>query len=111
MGRVSVALGAQVTDADIFAATSDGIRTVFVDACRCTSIATISTAPAVTTTRTTPSASRSSPVPRWSGRATESPYDVIHAHDWQAGLVPVLLRTVVRRPPVARDGAGGFHDP
>ncbi len=25
--------------------------------------------------------------------ATEPPYDVIHAHDWQAGLVPVLLRT------------------
>ncbi len=25
--------------------------------------------------------------------ATQPPYDVIHGHDWQAGLVPVLLRT------------------
>jgi starch synthase len=93
LGRVSVSLGAQVTDADIFAATSDGIRTVFVDhpvyfdrdylygtgghdyADNAERFAFLAHAALA-----------------WA--ATGSPYDVIHAHDWQAGLVPVLLRTV-----------------
>ena len=26
------------------------------------------------------------------GARSEAPYDVVHAHDWQAGLVPLLLR-------------------
>jgi starch synthase len=35
-------------------------------------------------------------------------YDVIHAHDWQAGLVPVMLRTVYRDHPILRDTATVF---
>jgi starch synthase len=93
IGRVSVSFGAQVTDADIFAVTTDGLRTVFVDhpvyfdrdylygtgghdyADNAERFAFLAHAAL-----------------EWA--ATEPPYDVIHAHDWQAGLVPVLLRTV-----------------
>ena len=41
--------------------------------------------------------------------STARPFDVVHAHDWQAGLVPVLLRTG-RAPCEARAHADGFHD-
>jgi starch synthase len=34
----------------------------------------------------------------WAGAAGAS-YDVVHAHDWQAGLVPLWLRRGVPRPP------------
>ena len=93
IGRVSVSFGTQVTEADIFAVTSEGLRTVFVDhpvyfdrdylygtgghdyADNAERFAFLAHAAL-----------------KWA--ATESPYDVIHAHDWQAGLVPVLLRTL-----------------
>jgi starch synthase len=93
LGRVSVSFGAQVTDAEVFAATSDGVRTVFIDhpvyfdrdylygtgghdyADNAERFAFLAHAAL-----------------KWA--ASGPPYDVIHAHDWQAGLVPVLLRTV-----------------
>jgi starch synthase len=34
--------------------------------------------------------------------ATQPRYDVIHAHDWQTGLVPVLLRTTYGNHPLGR---------
>jgi starch synthase len=92
IGRVSVSFGAQVTDADIFAATTDGVRMVFIDqpvyfdrdylygtgghdyADNAERFAFLAHATL-----------------KWA--ATGPAYDVIHAHDWQAGLVPVLLRT------------------
>ena len=36
--------------------------------------------------------------------------DVIHCHDWQSALVPVLLRTQHANDPVVRVAAGGLHD-
>ena len=92
IGRVSVSFGAQVTDADLFATTSDGVRTVFIDH-------------PVYFDRDylygtgghdyADNAERFAFLARgaleWA--ATGQPYHVIHAHDWQAGLVPVLLRT------------------
>jgi starch synthase len=92
IGRLSISVGGQVTDAEVFAATSDGVRTVFIDhpiyfdrdylygtgghdyADNAERFAFLAHAAL-----------------KW---AAEGPaYDVIHAHDWQAGLVPVLLRT------------------
>jgi starch synthase len=93
IGRVSVSLGAQVTDAGVFAVTDDGVRTVFIDhpvyfdrdylygtgghdyADNAERFAFLAHAAL-----------------KWA--ATGPPYDVVHAHDWQAGLVPVLLRTL-----------------
>lgn len=38
----------------------------------------------------------------WAARQT-TPFDVVHAHDWQAALVPVYLRTLYRsRPALAK---------
>ena len=102
---IRVALGGQVDDAQIsthrestaYARSSLDITP--------TSIATISTAPPSATIRTTPSALRSSVRRRSIGRPRPvSRYDVVHAHDWQAGLVPVLLKraavdTVRQRTP------------
>jgi starch synthase len=91
IGRVSVPLGTQVAAAEVVATTSDGVRTVFIDhpayfdrdylygtgghdyADNAERFAFLARAAL-----------------EWA--ATGPPYDVIHGHDWQAGLVPVLLR-------------------
>jgi starch synthase len=91
IGRVTVALGGQVGDAELYAVAMDGVRTVFVDhpayfdrdylygaaghdypdnAERFTFLAHAAL--------------------EWAAEA--DPYDIIHGHDWQAGLVPVLLQ-------------------
>ena len=90
-GRVAVPLGAQVTEAEVFATTADGVRTLFIDhpgyfdrdylygtsghdyADNAERFAFLARAAL-----------------EWA--ASGPPYDVIHGHDWQAGLVPVLLR-------------------
>jgi starch synthase len=92
VGRVRVPLGGQVTDAEIHVTTAGSVRTAFVGhpgyfdrdylygtgghdfADNAERFAFFSRA-----------------VLEWA--ATEPRYDVVHAHDWQAGLVPVLLRT------------------
>jgi starch synthase len=35
----------------------------------------------------------------WAARTGRQRYDVIHAHDWQTGLVPVMLATMFRNHP------------
>ena len=75
--------------------------------------ATRSTAPAAATIRTTRGASP------FSARAAleyalharaRRPFDRVHAHDWQAGLAPVYLRTLYADSPLGIDGVG-VHDP
>ena len=67
--------------------------------------ATGSTAAAAGTSTTMPTASRCSPWPRSTSRQATSAIprpDVIHAHDWQAGLALSWLRRDARRWPDAR---------
>ena len=101
IGRVQVPLGGQVAGADVYAVAEGGVRTIFIDQPsyfdrdhlygasghdypdnpeRFAFFARAALEWAADVGR----------VPR-SGHG--APYDVIHCHDWQAGLVPVLLRT------------------
>jgi starch synthase len=91
VASIPVALGAQVAAADILAVSSDGVRTLFVDhpgyfdrdylygagghdyPDNPERYAFLAQAAA-----------------NWAASGGER-YDVVHAHDWQAGLVPVLL--------------------
>jgi len=92
VARVAVPLGTSVTDADIYAVTSAGVRTLFVDH------------PAyfdreclygVGNEDYADNAARFAFLARaaveWAAAAGER-YAVVHAHDWQTGLVPLLLR-------------------
>jgi starch synthase len=92
-GRVTVRLGGQIEDAGIWIAESDGVRTVFIDH------------PAYfdreflygTAGHDYPDnperfAFLASAALEWAAASRER-FDVVHAHDWQAGLVPMLLRT------------------
>jgi starch synthase len=92
IAQIEVPLGAQVSAAEVLATTRDGVRTVFIEkpdyydrdylygaggqdyADNPERFAFLARAAL-----------------EWAG--TQPRYDVIHAHDWQAGLVPVLLRT------------------
>ena len=54
----------------------------------------------------------SSAGPCWKpSRASASPPDVIHANDWQTGLIPALLSEVYRRQAGLRADAVGVHHP
>ena len=79
---------------------------------RSSSIARRCTAPAAPTIRTTRAASRCSCARRSSSRraAARAP-SVVHAHDWQAGLAPVYLKTLYASHPGARRHAERLHDP
>jgi starch synthase len=88
---IRVALGGQVDDAQMFEAEIDGLRTIFVghntyfDRDYLYGVAD----------RDYPDnperfAFFSQAALNWA-TSTGHPYDVVHAHDWQAGLVPVLL--------------------
>jgi len=92
IGSVRVALGGQVTDASLWSVVESGVRTVFIDhppyfdrdylygvadrdyADNAERFAFLCQAAI-----------------EWA--ATSSPaYDVVHVHDWQTGLVPILLQ-------------------
>ncbi len=91
IGRVSVPFGRQITDADVFATIVDGVRTLFIshpgyfdrDYLYGTSGHDYAD-----------NAERFAFLARaaleWA--SSGPPYDVLHGHDWQAGLVPLLLR-------------------
>jgi starch synthase len=96
LGRVDVSLGGQMIDAGIFADITDGVRTLLVDH------------PAYfdrdylygTAGHDYPDnperfAFLDQAALTWAF-STGDRYDVIHAHDWQGGLVPVLLGRMVR---------------
>ena len=105
IGRIRVALGGQVDDSEIYAAAGDGVRTIFIGHTAYFDREYLYGA-----------ADRDYPdnperfaffcqaALNWAA-STGQRYDVIHAHDWQAGLVPVLLEravpthTAAERPP------------
>ncbi|HEY6361976.1 MAG TPA: glycogen synthase GlgA [Vicinamibacterales bacterium] len=90
--RVIVPLGRQVTEADVFATTTDDVRTVFVGhAGYFDRDYLYGTGGHDFADNAERFAFLSRAALEWA--ATEPRYDVVHAHDWQAGLVPVLLRT------------------
>jgi starch synthase len=99
VGKVTVSLGGRVSDAPVFAHHADGVQTLFVEQPE------YFDRPALygQGNRDYPD----NPVRfaflvraalEWA--AANTPYDIVHAHDWQAGLVPVLLRTTFKQHPV-----------
>src|SRR5688572_32870106 len=91
-----VALGRQIEEAGVYETTADGVRTVFIDH------------PAYYDRDFLYGASGhdypdnperfaflAQAALNWAASAAQ-PYDVFHAHDWQAGLVPVLASRMVR---------------
>jgi starch synthase len=93
VGRVSVSLGGRTADAPLFEAGTDGARVLFVDQPE------YFDRPALYGDGNgdyADNAFRFAFLGRaaleWAARV-EHRYHVIHAHDWQAGLVPVMLAT------------------
>jgi starch synthase len=107
IGRVRVPLGGQVTDAEVYAATAHGVRTVFIEQ------------PAYFDRDYLYGAGGhdypdnperfaffARAALEWAGEGAA--YDVVHAHDWQAGLVPVLLERDFAAHPTLRGIATVF---
>lgn len=101
IGRVTVPLGRRVEDATAYAVTEAGVRTVFVDHAgyfdRDYLYGAVDHDYPDNPERF---AFLSRAALEWAASSGER-YDVIHAHDWQAGLVPVFLRQLAA--PVFRD--------
>jgi starch synthase len=93
--RLSVPSGPQAVDADFYAATTDGVRTIFVDH---PGYYDRDYLYGVAERDYADNPERFAFLCRaalaWA--LTEGSYDVVHAHDWQAGLVPVLLGQMFR---------------
>jgi len=92
IGRVRVPLGAQVATAAVYAVADAGVRTLFVDHAgyfdRDYLYGAVGHDYPDNPERF---AFLSRAALEWAASSGER-YDAIHAHDWQAGLVPVLLR-------------------
>jgi starch synthase len=103
IGRIRVALGGQIDDAEISAIEVDGLRTIFVGHTAYFDREFLYGA----AERDYPDnperfAFFSQAALDWAA-STGQPYDVVHGHDWQAGLVPVLLeRARSTQPATAR---------
>ncbi len=99
LGRIAVPLGGQTLDAGLTADTRDGVRTVLVDYApyfdRDYLYGTGGHDYADNPERF---AFLSQAALTWAF-STGVRYDVVHAHDWQTGLVPVLLGRMVRERP------------
>ncbi len=102
IGRIRVALGGQVDDAQIYAIENDGLRTIFIGHTAYFEREFLYGA-----------AERDYPdnperfaffcqaALDWAA-STGQPYDVIHAHDWQTGLIPVLHERAASTQPAVR---------
>jgi starch synthase len=104
-GRVTVRLGGQVADASVWVTAHNRVRTIFIDR------------PAYfdrdflygTAGQDYPDnperfAFLASAALEWAASTSER-FDVVHIHDWQAGLVPMLLQTGRSPSAVARTPA------
>ena len=96
VGRISVALGTQITDSDVYATVADGVRTVFIDhRAYYDRDYLYGTAGRDYADNPERFAYLCQAALNWAistGRA----YDIVHGHDWQAGLVPVILGQMFR---------------
>jgi starch synthase len=97
MGEVSVPLGPQVTNTPAYAVTEAGVRTIFIDHPgyydRDHLYGAVGHDYPDNPARF---AFLSRAALEWASGATQ-PYDAVHAHDWQTGLVPVFLRALSDR--------------
>jgi starch synthase len=91
VGRITVTLGTLPLDAGVYAVTTDGVRTVFIDQPAYFDRDGIyGTQGQDFSDNPERFAFLAHAALRWAA-LTGARYDVIHAHDWQAGLVPVIL--------------------
>jgi starch synthase len=98
-GQVRVSLGAQTDEARIFTVTEEGVRFLFVDHPGYFDRDYLYGAGGHEYPDNPERfAFFARAALEWAA-VTERPYDVIHGHDWQAGLVPVLLRRDYRTHP------------
>jgi len=99
VGRITVTLGTQPLDAGVFAVSSDGVRTIFIDQPAYFDREGIyGTQGQDFADNAERFAFLAHAALRWAA-LTGARYDVIHAHDWQAGLVPVILSMGSQTPP------------
>jgi starch synthase len=101
-GQITVALGGQVDVVDVSSVVTDGVRIVFIAHAAYFDRDYLYGAPS----RDYPDnperfAFLSQAALTWAA-TTGEPYDIVHAHDWQAGLVPYLAT----RMAAARQNAG-----
>jgi len=98
IGRVRVPLVGEVADADVYAVLEGGVRTIFIDG---PSYFDRDYLYGVSGHDYPDNPGRFAFLARAALEfARTTRYDVIHSHDWQAGLVPVLLRRVLASDPV-----------
>jgi starch synthase len=98
VARLDVPLGAELGSAGVFLAGDGGVRTVFIDRPDYYDRDYLYGAGGMDYADNPERfAFLARAALEWA--ATEPRYDVIHAHDWQTGLVPVLLRTAFSRHP------------
>jgi len=91
VGRITLSLGSQSLDAGVYAVTTGGVRTVFIDQPAYFDRDGIyGTQGQDFADNPERFAFLAHAALRWAA-LTGARYDAIHAHDWQAGLVPVIL--------------------
>jgi len=98
IGEVAVPLGPRVTSTPVYAVTEAGVRTIFIDHPgyydRDHLYGAVGHDYADNPERF---AFLSRAALEWASGATQ-PYDAVHAHDWQTGLVPIFLREFADTP-------------
>ena len=100
--RLSVSLGAETTDADVHGLVVDGVRMLFLEhAAYYDRDYLYGVAERDYADNPERFAFLCQAAVSWA-TAGDRPYDIIHAHDWQAGLVPVLLGRTFRAHASAR---------
>jgi starch synthase len=99
VGRITVTLGTQPLDAGVFAVSADGVRTIFIDHPAYFDREGIYGSQGQDFADNPERfAFLAHAALRWAA-LTGARYDVIHAHDWQAGLVPVILSMASQTAP------------
>ena len=105
VGRIPVTLGGQVTSADVYAASADGVRMVFIDRPEYYDRESLYGEGG----RDYPDnperfAFLTQAALEWTGSAGAR-FDIVHGHDWQAGLLPLqalrMARTQTRLRPLS----------
>jgi starch synthase len=107
-GRVAVSLEGRLVDADVYATDDRGVRFVFIDRPEYFDRAQLY---GIGNDDYPDNPARFALLNRaaleWAASSGE-PYDVVHAHDWQAGIAPVLLAREFRATDAFRHAAAVF---